>query len=52
MADKKPIVKQEYASKEERLAALRAKGRALNKKLGIEGIQVASDLVPVKRASF
>lgn len=52
MAEKKPIIKQLFLSKEERLAALRAKGRALNTKLGIEGIKVASDLVPFKRASF
>lgn len=52
MAEKKPIEKQEYANKEERLAALRSKGRSLNKKLGIEGITIASDLVPWKRAAF
>lgn len=52
MATKKPIQKQEYKNKEEKLAALKAKGRALNTKLGIEGISVASDLTPWKRASF
>lgn len=52
MADKKPIEKQEYKNKEERLAALRNSGRQLNKKLGIEGITVASDLVAWKRAAF
>jgi RecA/RadA recombinase len=52
MADKKPVQRQEYATKEERLAALRAKGRDLNKKLGIEVISVASDLTPIQKASF
>lgn len=52
MADKKPIVKQEFASKEERLAALRAKGSALNKKLGLEGITTASKILPSTRAAF
>lgn len=52
MADKKPVEKQVYNTKEERLAALRSKGRSLNKSLGIQGITVASDLVPWKRAAF
>lgn len=52
MATQKPVEKQEYANKEERLAALRSKGRSLNKKLGIEGISIASDLKAWKRAAF
>lgn len=48
----KPIVKQEFTTKEERLKALRAKGNAFNKSLGIKGVQWASDLAPRKRASF
>jgi RecA/RadA recombinase len=48
----KPVQKQEFKTKEERLAALRAKGSALNTKLGIEGIKVASDMLPFRRASF
>lgn len=48
----KPIKKQEYNSKEERLAALRAKGRALNTKMGFEIVKVASDLAPIRRAPF
>lgn len=48
----KPVQKQVFATKEERLAALRAKGNALNKKLGIEVVTVASDLAPVRRAAF
>jgi RecA/RadA recombinase len=48
----KPVIKQEFTSKEERLSALKAKGNALNKSLGIKGIQFASDLAPKKRAGF
>ena len=37
----KPIVKQEYATKEERLKALKLKRASINKTLGIQGITVA-----------
>lgn len=45
----KPIQKQEFASKEERLAALKIKRASINKSLGIKGITLASDLTPYER---
>jgi RecA/RadA recombinase len=48
----KPIQKQEFKTKEERLAALRVKANATNKSLGLQGMTRASDLLPWKRASF
>ena len=48
----KPVVKQEFANKAERLAALRSKVAGTNKALGIKGVQLASSLAPKDRASF
>lgn len=52
MATQKPTEKQVFANQDEQLAALKSEGRSLNKKFGIEGITMASDLKPWKRAAF
>ena len=48
----KPVQKQEFVNKAERLAALRSKVAGTNKTLGIKGVQLASSLAPKDRASF
>jgi RecA/RadA recombinase len=48
----KPVQNQEFANNKERLAAIKADARARNKSVGLEGITMASDLKPWRRAAF
>jgi RecA/RadA recombinase len=48
----KPIVKQEFNTKAERLAALKRSATSINKKLGIECVTLASNLKTPPRAKF
>ena len=48
----KPIIKQEFNSKAERLAALRRHATSINRKLGMDCITTGSDLKTPPRAKF